>query len=176
MRARPLCCRARRPVRGAPERRRIPLPIPTTPAWGGRVRPAPASAVSWVRRPAAARSRKHPRISSPLPAFLDEGVDPRCAGTGARRLAAEQRPRWPGPARPHKPVTDEPRQPSVLPAFVVPGHGLQPRDRTSPIDDQHGRAVLETVDQGTQAVLGLSYAGFLHSASVATSKELFKPG
>lgn len=65
----------------------------------------------------APRSPKRPRISSPFSALCDEGVDRRCAGSGARRLAAEQCPRRPGPARTHKPIAQEPRQPSVLPSF-----------------------------------------------------------
>jgi hypothetical protein len=72
------------------------------------------------------------QISPPLPALFDEDVDSRCAGISARRLAAEQGSRRPGPAGPHKSLTEEPRQPSILPAFEITRHGLEPRNGTVP--------------------------------------------
>jgi hypothetical protein len=51
-----------------------------------------------------------------------------------------------------------------MPTFIVAGDGLQTCDRTASINDQDRFAALETVDQGTQAVLGLGNAGSFHRA------------
>jgi hypothetical protein len=77
----------------------------------------------------------------------------------------------PGPAEPHKPLTEEPRQPSILPAYEITRHGLEPRNGTPPVHDEHGRAALETIDQGAQVVLGLGYSCLLHWTNLAGSKK-----
>src|SRR6516162_10071839 len=146
MRAPCLARRARRPARGGPERRHIRLRTLTRPACRDRGWRALAPVASWVREPAAARSPKHPKISPSVPALFDERVERRCAGLGARRLSAEERLGRLAAPWPHEPVADEPRQPFVLFAFVVPRYGFKARDGTSPIDDEHRGAALEPVD------------------------------
>ena len=114
---------------GAPERENIYFRSPRRQHVG--IPPASAcTAGVVVPRPAAARSLKNPKISPRLPASSSEGVERRSPARAGGGSAAEERPRRRGPARPHEPVTDEPRQPSVLPSFMVPGHGFQPRDGT----------------------------------------------
>src|SRR5215469_7082580 len=143
-----LARRARRPARGGPEPRHIRLRTPTRPACRDRGWRALAPVASWVRRPAAARSPKHPKISPPLPALFDERVERRCSGLGARRLSAEERLRRLAAAWPREPVADEPRQPFAFFAFAVTRYRFKARDGTPSIDDEHRGAALEPVDQG----------------------------
>lgn len=96
------------------------------------------------------------------------------ADASARRRSAEKGRGRTGPARPRDTVTDEPRQSSFVRAFLAPRDGLQSRDRTPPIHDQHRRAAPKAVDQGAQVVLGLGYAGFFHRAKMAVTNTPIK--
>src|SRR5216683_6758244 len=53
-----------------------------------------------------------------------------------------------------------------------PSRALQPRNGTSAVYDEHGRAALEAIDQGAQVVLGLGYICLLHWANLAEPRKL----
>ena len=69
-----------------------------------------------------------------------------------------------GAARPHDAITDEPRQPAGRFGCAGARNGFKARNRAPAVDDQNGIAALETIDEGTQTVLGFGYAGFFHQS------------
>src|SRR5712664_462960 len=172
--ARSLWHRARQLARGELAPRGIPLRSPTTPAFQDRAVQALANSASWIRRRAMARSPRHPRISPPFPALLEERIHRRRARLGTRRLFAEQGPWEHVTARPDDAVANKPRQLAGVSVIVVCRHRFQPRNGSSSIDDQDRGAALEAVDQGAQVVLRFGYAGFLHHARLAKSLGSFK--
>jgi hypothetical protein len=99
-----------------------------------------------------------------LPPLFDKHIDGGRTGIGAGRLVSEKRARWRGATRPYQAVTLKPRQPFILPTLSALDSRFQTRDRTSAVNNQHRRPSLKTVDQGTQAVLSLGHAHFLHLA------------
>jgi hypothetical protein len=108
--------------------------------------------VQWSsRRPVAVRQPRRPSTSPPSPAFGGQRIDRRCAGARTRRLTLVECPRRSAAPRPYDALAEQPRQPAAVVVSRAAGHRLEPRDRTSAIDDEHRRAGFEAVDQGAQA-------------------------
>jgi len=164
--------RVPRCARGARGLTRTPPPPPTTPACPDRSPREAAGAASKPRRSAMVRSPRHPKISPAFPALFEEGFDSRCSRLGARRRLAEQCRRQSGSAPQYKAVTHEPQESSVIVSFSASRCRLEARDGAA-IDDQHGGAALQTVDQCAEVVFGFSNASLFHMTRLARIR-LFK--
>src|SRR6516165_4895317 len=154
---------------------RTPPPSPTTPACPDRSPREAAGAASKPRRSTMVRSPRHPKISPAFPALFDECFDSRRSGLGARRRLAKQRRRRRGAARPYKTVAHEAQQSSVIVTFSASRCRLEACNGASAIDDQHGGAALQTIDQCAEVVFGFSNAGLFHLTIIARINKLFKP-
>src|SRR5580704_1339021 len=137
---------------------------PTTPVWRNPPPRALADAALTIRQRAAARSPKRPRTSPPLTSLGNERRHRRRSGFRARRLRLEQAPGWRGAARPNDAVTDEPREPAGRLGCAGARNRFEACDRTPAINDQNCIAAFKTVDERTQTVLGVGYAGLFHQS------------
>ena len=131
-----------------------------------------------LRRPGKRNLRINGRLVRPIDVslrmsktpLLDKHPHGRSAALGARWPSSEQRPGHWSAARPHNALADETRQSPFVVGLAAGDDGLKARNWAATINDQNRRTALETIDEGTEFVLGFGDTGFFHGSQISPER------